>query len=70
MSNIVVKKSKNINAKFKSLCVQGGRDFVDLETGEIIDLAAVVSQTIGDGESVDVQISNKIEEDITPTSED
>ena len=66
MSNIVVKKSKNINAKFKALAVSDGKAFVDLETGAIVDLAAVVSQTIGDGEPVDVQITNKVEEDITP----
>lgn len=66
MSNVVVKRVKNINAKFKALAVSEGKSFVDLETGTIVDLAAVVSQTIGDGEPVDVQITNKVEEDITP----
>lgn len=64
--NISIKKSKNINARFKSLAVSEGKSFIDLETGELIDLASIVSKTIGDGEPVDVQITNKLEEDITP----
>ena len=63
-----VKKSKNINCKFKSLSVVDDKSFVDNETGQLIDLASIVAKTIGNGEPVDVTITNKDEEDITPDS--
>lgn len=68
MSNYSVKKSKSINAKFKALLVQDGTRFVDSETGEVIDIARIVSQAVGD-EAVDVTVTNKSEVDITPTEE-
>lgn len=61
-----VKKSKTINAKFKSLAVDDLNNFIDLETGEIINIAKVISQTVGEGQPVDVVVSNKDDEDITP----
>ena len=62
------KKSKSINCKFKSLSVVDNKSFIDSETGELIDLASVVAKTIGNGEPIDVTITNKDEEDITPDS--
>ena len=64
-----VKKNKSINCKFKAMLVRDGQQFIDSETGEICDLARIVSKTIGDDEPVDIVIKNVDEEDITPTSE-
>ncbi|MCR4720958.1 MAG: hypothetical protein K5655_04455 [Lachnospiraceae bacterium] len=65
-----IKRNKGVTAKFKSLSVDEAKHFIDLETGEIIDLATIVSKTIGAGEPFSAQLSTKDEEDITPTSED
>ncbi len=62
-----VKRNKSINAKFRAMLVQNGSQFIDSETGEVCDLAKIVSKTIGDGQPVDIQIKNVDEEDITPT---
>lgn len=43
-----VKKSNTTTAKFKMLAVADGKNFVDCETGEIIDVADVLSKAMGE----------------------
>ena len=63
-----IKRNKGVTAKFKSLSVDQDKNFIDLETGKVLDLASIVAETFGEGESLTAQISTKNEEDITPTS--
>ena len=63
-----IKRNKNTSAKFKSMQVLD-KNFIDLETGSIIDVAGIVEKTFGDS-PFDIQVTNKDEEDITPTSEE
>lgn len=61
-------KSGNINGKFKSLAIADGNNFIDFETGEVINLASIIYQVIGD-EPFDMTLVQKSETDITPSNE-
>lgn len=60
-------KSGNINGKFKSLAITNG-NFIDFETGEIIDLASIIGSVLGE-EPFDMTLTQKSETDITPNNE-
>ena len=61
-----VKKSRNTTAKFKAFAVDGARQFVDTETGSIVDIQDIIAKSFGEGTPVDIQVSLKDETDITP----
>lgn len=63
-----IKKSGTTTAKFKMLAVADGKNFVDYETGEIVDVADVIAKAMG-GEPFDMQATTKTEEDITSAVE-
>jgi len=61
-----VKRSKNTTAKFKAFAVDGAKNFIDTETGQIVDVQDIVVKTFGEDTPVDISVSNKSEDDITP----
>ena len=61
-----VKRSKNTTAKFKAFAVDGAKNFIDTETGQIVDVQDIVAKTFGEDTPVDISVSNKSEDDITP----
>jgi len=61
-----VKRSKNTTAKFKAFAVDGAKNFIDTETGQIVDVQDIVVKTFGEDTLVDISVSNKSEDDITP----
>lgn len=60
-----VTKAGATTARFKMLAVGGNNNFVDYETGEIVDVASVIGVAMGD-QPFDVVATSKTEEDITP----
>lgn len=60
-----VKKNRGVSAKFKAFAVDGDRNFIDTETGEMVSVADVIAKTIGENTPVDIQVSLKEDEDIT-----
>lgn len=60
-----VKKNKGTSAKFKMLSVDSEKNFVDLETGEVIDLPAILAKSFGENEPIDISATVKSEDDIT-----
>jgi len=61
-----VRRSKNTTAKFKAFAVDGAKNFIDTETGQIVDVQDIVVKTFGEDTLVDISVSNKSEDDITP----
>lgn len=61
-----VKRSKQTSAKFKAFAVDGDRNFIDTESGEFVNVADVIAKTFGEDTPVDVSVSLKSEDDITP----
>lgn len=61
-----VKKSKATSAKFKAFAVDGERNFIDTESGELVDIGSVIAKTFGEDVPVDISVSLKTEEDATP----
>ena len=64
-----VKKQKNTTAKFKAFAVDGNRNFVDTETGAIISVADIIAKSFGEDTPIDISVSNKQEDDVTPDAE-
>jgi len=62
------KRTTNTNAKFKMLAVADGNDFIDYETGEVVDVANIISKCMGE-EPFDLSVTQKSETDITPDNE-
>ena len=61
-----VKKAKSTSAKFKSLSIDSAKNFIDLETGEILDLAGILASSFGENEPIDLSATVKSEEEVTP----
>ena len=61
-----VKRSKQTSAKFKAFAVNSDRNFLDTESGELVNVADVIAKTFGEDTPVDVSVSLKSEDDITP----
>ena len=61
-----VKKNKGVTAKFKAFSVTEDRNFLDNESGELISIADVIAKTIGEGIPVDISVTLKSEEEVTP----
>ena len=64
-----VKKSRNTTAKFKAFAVDGNKNFVDTESGEIVSVQDIIAKTFGEDTPVDINVTNKQEDDITPDAE-
>lgn len=60
-------KSGNISGKFKNIAVVNN-NFVDYETGEVIDLISIISQVVGE-QPFDMALTQKSETDITPSND-
>lgn len=63
---VQIKKSRNTTAKFKAFAVDGNRNFVDTETGELVDVNSVIAKTFGEDTPVDIQVTLKSEEEVAP----
>ena len=61
-----VKKNKGITAKFKAFAVDGNRNFVDTETGELVSVQDVIAKTVGENVPFDLNVTLKDEEEVTP----
>ena len=62
------KRTTNTNGKFKMLAIAGENNFVDYETGEIVDVADIIGKCMGK-EPFDLSVTQKSETDITPANE-
>ena len=60
-----VKKSKSTSAKFKAFAVDGTNQFIDTETGEVVDINTIIAKTFGENTPVDINVSIKTDEDVT-----
>ena len=60
-----VKKSKATQAKFKAFAVDGANQFIDTETGEVVDINTIIAKTFGENTPVDINVSIKTDEDVT-----
>ena len=61
-----VKRNKGVTAKFKAFSVTGDRNFLDTESGELVNVADVIAKTIGEDIPVDISVTIKQEDDVTP----
>ena len=59
------KRTTNTNGKFKMLAIAGGNNFIDYETGEVVDVADIIGKCMGE-EPFDLNVTQKSETDITP----
>lgn len=64
-----VKKSKATTAKFKNFAVNDSKNFVDLESGEIVGIQDIIAKTFGEDTPIDISVTNKQEDDVTPDAE-
>ena len=64
-----VKKSKATTAKFKAFAINSERNFLDTESGELVNVADIIAKTFGEDEPVDISVSLKSESDVTPEAE-
>ena len=60
-----VKKQRSTSAKFKAFAVDGANQFIDTETGEVVDVNSIIAKSFGENTPVDIQVSLKADEDIT-----
>ena len=58
-------KSTSLNGKYKYLCVENG-DFINPETGEIIDIVSELEAVYGAGGVFSLSTTNKINIEIEP----
>ena len=56
------KKAENISGKYKAIMIQDG-NFVDTETGDIIDIVNELSKVYGN-DVFDISVTSKSEEDV------
>lgn len=63
------KKNISINGTFKALAVAEDNCFLDLETGEMVDVAGIIKLAIGANQPFDLKVSQKDDVDITPAGE-
>ena len=61
------KRTTNNNAKFKMLAVADGSNFIDYETGEVVDVADIIGKCMGE-EPFDLSVTQKFETDVTPAN--
>ena len=61
-----VKRNKTTSAKFKAFAVDGDRNFVDTETGSLVNVADIIAKSFGEDTPVDLSVTLKDESDITP----
>ena len=61
-----VKRNKTTSAKFKAFAVDSEMNFVDTETGALVDVASIIAKSFGEGTPVDLNVTLKDESDITP----
>ena len=59
------KRTLNTNGKFKMLAIADGKQFIDYETGEIVDVPTIIGKCMGE-EPFDLSVTQKSETDITP----
>ena len=59
------KRTLNTNGKFKMLAIVDGKQFIDYETGEVIDVPEIIGRCMGK-EPFDLSVTQKSETDITP----
>ncbi len=59
------KRTLNTNGKFKMLAIADGNNFIDYETGELVDVANIIGKCLGE-EPFDLSVTQKSETDITP----
>ena len=60
-----IKKSRGTSAKFKAFAVDGTKNFVDTETGEVVDIQDIIAKSFGENTPVDISVSVKSEDDVT-----
>lgn len=62
---VQIKKNRSTTAKFRAFAVDCERNFIDTESGELVDIGSVIAKTFGEDTPVDIQVSLKEDEDIT-----
>ena len=60
------KRTLNTNGKFKMLAIAEGNNFIDYETGEVVDVADIIGKCLGEEQPFDLSVTQKSETDITP----
>lgn len=63
--SVNIRKSKSTTAKLKAFAVDGDRNLFDTETGEFTNLNTLIAETFGEDTPVDIQVSLKIDEDVS-----
>lgn len=66
--SINVRKSRSTTAKLKAFAVDGDKNLFDTETGEFTNLNTLIAETFGEDTPVDIQVTLKSEEEVTPKS--
>ena len=64
--SVNIKKSKSTTAKLKAFAVDSSKNLFDTETGEFTNLNTLIAETFGEDTPVDIQVTLKSEEEITP----
>ena len=64
--SVNIKKSKSTTAKLKAFAVDSSKNLFDAETGEFTNLNTLIAETFGEDTPVDIQVTLKSEEEITP----
>lgn len=63
---VQIKKNRSTTAKFRAFAVDGDRNFIDTESGELISIGDVIAKTFGEDTPVDISVTNKVEEELDP----
>lgn len=63
---VQIKKNRSTTAKFRAFAVDGECNFIDTESGELVDIGSVIAKTFGEDTPVDISVTNKVEEELDP----
>ena len=63
---VQIKKNRSTTAKFRAFAVDGERNFIDTESGELVSIGDVIAKTFGEDTPVDISVTNKVEEELDP----
>ncbi len=66
--SVNIKRAKSTTAKLKAFAVDSSKNLFDTETGEFTNLNTLIAETFGEDTPVDIQVTLKSEEEVTPES--
>ena len=66
--SVNIKRARSTTAKLKAFAVDSSRNLFDTETGEFTNLNTLIAETFGEDTPVDIQVTLKSEEEVTPES--